>query len=934
MQFGRRAGWPLIALAAFTLVALLRAAGVLDSFERHVADERARFLKHEVASDVVIIGIDARSLAELRQWPWPRRHHAALIERLAQAEPRRLFLDIDFSSPSSAADDALLEDALARWPHTPIVLPAFFQPASGADSQIVLTEPLERLAGHAALASVNLRPGSDGLVRTIHGAWRLGDRILPSVIAPEGAGAANTTRELPIDFSISPASFTFFSYSDVLAGRVAPAEFNGKSVFVGATAVELGDMVPVPVYRSMPGVALLALASQTVASGLPWSPPGWLYLLSIAILTAACAALFDRFSWRMNLAVLAGLVLAICAVSLYAYAVRQVVLDVMPAALAALLAFGMVTLKSLDVQTLRALFFAVRLRRRNALLRSIVESAAEGILGIDRRGAIQTVNPAAARLFGYDAAALIGTPITRLFPSLPALDAESLEALSGSVSEHDALSSAGASFPAEVSVSRVRLKDEILYTAIVRDISERKEQQRGLEYRATHDPLTSLPNRAELAAHLERALGSVAPGEAVALLMLDLCRFKEVNDTLGHDVGDRVLCEVAFRFQAVLAKCGLVARIGGDEFTVVLEGPCDPAQTASVCARLHECLRKPIEVRGVAIDVGLSIGIALYPQHAADAETLLRHADVAMYVAKRRGTAFEHYEAAYDQHSIRKLTMVSELRTALAGEHLNLYFQPQVNLHTGRAASVEALLRWRHPRLGAVSPAEFIAAAEPTDLIEPLTEWTLREALAQTARWGRMGLTLRAAVNLSARMLQNPDFPARLRTLLQESGVDPRSLELEITESAMLHDPARALDVIRRIHELEVQISIDDFGTGYSSLGYLRDLPVHALKLDKSFVISMHERADDRAIVESTAQMARALRLQVVAEGVETEWHARFLAGAGYDLAQGYWYSAALSAADCTRWITDFNSGTAAARDSDDGDDNTRARRAHLKIAR
>ena len=264
---------------------------------------------------------------------------------------------------------------------------------------------------------------------------------------------------------------------------------------------------------------------------------------------------------------------------------------------------------------------------------------------------------------------------------------------------------------------------------------------------------------------------------------------------------------------------------------------------------------------------------------------------------------------------------------------MNLHYQPQISLRTGRVSGVEALLRWRHPRLGAVSPAEFIAAAEPTDLIEPLTEWTLREALAQAARWKRAGLALRMAVNLSARIVQNPDFPARLRTLLETGNVEPRSLELEITESAMLQDPARALEVIRQIHKLGVQIAIDDFGTGYSSLGYLRDLPVHALKLDKSFVLHMHERADDRAIVESTAQMARALRLQVVAEGVESEWHAQFLTEAGYDLGQGYWYSAALNAGDCERWITSFNAQAGAAIRESDLDD-TATRRKHLKIAR
>ena len=605
----------------------------------------------------------------------------------------------------------------------------------------------------------------------------------------------------------------------------------------------------------------------------------------------------------------------------------------MPGALTAVAAFAMMTLRSLDAQTLRALLLGVRLRRRNALLRSIVESAEEGILGIDQQGTIHTANPAAARLFGYDAAALPGTSITGLIPALPR-DAAALEALAGSVSEYEAHTSAGVTFPAEVSLSRVRLRDELLYTAIVRDITARKEQQRGLEYRATHDPLTSLPNRAALASHLEQALAASTPDQSVALLMLDLCRFKEVNDTLGHDLGDRVLCEVAFRFQATLAKCGFLARIGGDEFTVVLaELRRDSATIVQVCQRLHECLRKPIEVRGVAIDVGLSIGVALYPQQAGDAETLLRHADVAMYVSKRRGTQFEQYEAAYDQHSIRKLAMVSELRNAIAREQLNLHYQPQVNLRTGRVSGVEALLRWKHPRLGAISPAEFIAAAEPTDLIEPLTDWTLREALAQAAYWKRAGLALRMAVNLSARIVQNPDFPVRLGTLLEASNVEPSLLELEITESAMLQDPARALEVIRQIHQLGVQIAIDDFGTGYSSLGYLRDLPVHALKLDKSFVLHMHERADDRAIVESTAQMARALRLQVVAEGVETDWHARFLTDAGYDLGQGYWYSAALNAADCARWIVNFNSQSGSAARGSDVED-TAARRAHLKVAR
>jgi len=280
---------------------------------------------------------------------------------------------------------------------------------------------------------------------------------------------------------------------------------------------------------------------------------------------------------------------------------------------------------------------------------------------------------------------------------------------------------------------------------------------------------------------------------------------------------------------------------------------------------------------------------------------------VAMYVAKRRGAAYEFYDAAHDENSVRKLAIGGELRSAISAGQLELHFQPQVNLASGMVDSVEALVRWFHPTQGAISPAEFIVIAESTDLIRPLTEWTLRGALAQVRAWRDRGVHLRVAVNLSARLLQDTGFPARLRQLLGDSGCAAASLELEITESAMMLDPARALRVIQEIDRLGVLISIDDFGTGYSSLGYLRDLPVHALKLDRSFVMGMRSNADDRIIVESTAQMAQAMKLKLVAEGVETEWDAQFLAAAGYDYAQGFRYTGALPADKCLAWMAEFN---------------------------
>jgi EAL domain-containing protein (putative c-di-GMP-specific phosphodiesterase class I) len=278
-----------------------------------------------------------------------------------------------------------------------------------------------------------------------------------------------------------------------------------------------------------------------------------------------------------------------------------------------------------------------------------------------------------------------------------------------------------------------------------------------------------------------------------------------------------------------------------------------------------------------------------------------------MYVAKRRGVSYEFYDAAYDENTVRKLAIGGELRSAISGNQLELHYQPQINLRSGLVESCEALVRWTHPVQGAISPAEFVAIAESTDLIRPLTEWTVSCALSQVRAWRDRGVHLRVAVNLSARLLQDTAFPGRLRELLQASGVAAPSLELEITESAMMLDPARALRVIQEIDRLGVLISIDDFGTGYSSLGYLRDLPVHALKLDKSFVMGMRNNGDDRVIVESTAKMAHALKLELVAEGVESDWDAEFLKAAGYDFAQGFRYSRALPSRDFMAWVVEYN---------------------------
>jgi diguanylate cyclase (GGDEF)-like protein/PAS domain S-box-containing protein len=903
----RQSRW-IIAIAAFALAAGLRVAGLFQPLENATSDARARLDSHAVESGIVIVGIDARSIAALDRWPWPRRHHAGLIRRLDTAAPRTVFLDIDFSSQSNALDDAVFESALAGWRSEPIILPAFVQATGAADPRPMLTRPLPRFQRHSRLAAVNRMSGPDGLQRMWRSSWPAGLEHYRSIVDLDGRLPPES--EVTIDFSISPQSFEYVSYVDVLEGRVPARTFDGKTVFVGATAIELGDMVPVPVYRALPGVVVQALAVESVRAGLLRTPAAWISHLALAAWTLLVAAALGRRSWRRNTAVLAASLALLLALWLYVHSVHRWLAEFVPFAFATAAVFLGFVLQSLDEQTWRAVTYALGLRRRDALLKSIVQSSTDGIVCIDAAGIVRTANPAAATLFACDARELVGTPIARFVTGLDVASGDerhALDLLDGRITEWEARSAVGRAFPLELSVSRVRSHDDRLYTAIARDISARKAQQRRLEHQAMHDALTQLPNRASLIQRLERVLASGRSRRPLALLMLDLCRFKEVNDTLGHPVGDAVLCEIAQRLRHTLADTGVIARIGGDEFIVVVEEPATPAELAGLAQRLTESLARPIDVAGVSIDVGLSIGIARCPGDADDAVSLLKQADVAMYVAKRRGSVCEFYDASLDKNSVRRLSMGGDLRAAIERDALELHYQPKVNLRNGRADGVEALLRWTHPVHGPVSPAEFVSFAESTDLIRPLTEWSLRRALSDRRDWEQAGLDVRVAVNLSARLLQDAAFPGRLRAMLDELTVAPSALELEITESAMMADPARALRIIGEIDALGVAISIDDFGCGYSSLAYLRDLPIHALKLDKSFVTGMRSRPDDRVIVESTAQMAHALRLQVVAEGVEDEWEARFLADAGYDHGQGYHFSPALRAADCAAWIADFN---------------------------
>jgi diguanylate cyclase (GGDEF)-like protein len=419
-----------------------------------------------------------------------------------------------------------------------------------------------------------------------------------------------------------------------------------------------------------------------------------------------------------------------------------------------------------------------------------------------------------------------------------------------------------------------------------------RRQMEEIEHQALHDALTGLPNRARFRDRVEEALQE--HGDGLAVLLIDLDRFKEVNDTLGHESGDLLLKQVGRRLVESLADPDTVARLGGDEFAVLAHEVQSPEEALGLAHRLRRALEAAFSLRGLRIEVEASVGIALVPEHGHEVDTLLRHADVAMYLSKESHSGAELYSPARDDYSPDRLRLVGELRGALTRGEVEVHYEPKVSLVSGRIEGLEALVRWAHPTLGTLSPDRFIPLAEHTGLIRPLTRHVLEEALRQCRAWRAQGLDLDVAVNLSGRDLLDLQLPDEVESILRRWEIDASRLELEITEGTILSDPVRTRAILVRLKQLGVRIAIDDFGSGYSSLGYLRRLPLDVLKIDKSFVLNMLKDEDDAAIVRSTIDLAHNLGLQVVAEGVENEETRAALVRLRCDRAQGYLFSRAI----------------------------------------
>ncbi len=536
-------------------------------------------------------------------------------------------------------------------------------------------------------------------------------------------------------------------------------------------------------------------------------------------------------------------------------------------------------------------------------LNNILDTAVDAVVVSDERGVIETFNLSAERMFGYDADEAIGRNVSLLMSGdhaashddyLIAYRDDMPSKAVGMGREVTARRKDGSLFPVEVSLSVCHLEDRRLFTALIRDVTERRNFEDHLAHSATHDALTGLPNRRLLQERLQQALERAQANDTlVAVWFVDLDGFKTVNDVMGHAAGDELLVEAGRRMVASVKPGDTVARFGGDEFALVLRDLASSADVVTAVDGFLEKISEPFMLRGREVTLTANVGIAVYPHHSSAASELVVHAGAAMIVAKATGrNLYRFFDPSMHHEAAERLMLEAELRRGIERGELMLHYQPQVELKGGRIVGLEALVRWNHPTMGMVSPGRFIPVAEETGLIVPLGEWVMRQACTDLRRLEQsIDREVSVALNISPRQFSDADVLATLNRIIQETGINPQNLDVEITESTLMNDPERVIAYLERMKTLGIRLSIDDFGTGYSSLNYLKRFPVDTLKIDRSFVIDIANNSKDEAIAVTIVTLAHSMGMTVLAEGVEYAEQGDLLAQHGCDIIQGFLYS-------------------------------------------
>ncbi|MCA1968188.1 MAG: EAL domain-containing protein [Rhizobium sp.] len=908
----------LVLASLFCIVASLAGLGGFARLDAGLTARRMALAPRAPTGDVVFVAIDKQSLDAIGVWPWDRSVHARLIDVLTRAEARDIFLDVDFSSRSSEAGDEALARALEQ-AGGGVILPTFTQYRTTGDRSGAtdVTAPHPMFSKHAWTASASVRADADGVVRSFaYGEEQDGEFVMSVPAALAGMADANSP-PFVIDFSIDPARLVSHSAIDVASGRVDPAAFKDKIVVVGAAAIELKDNFLVPVHGLISGPTLQIIATETLLQDRMLTPlRAWPVLLLCAVL--GFVTLSPRRSLRLQSLLIGSTVIALETTGFWLQSTHALVLPT--AASQALLGLIVVTriLEELDLRTWLLRLASVEADNSRSLLGQVISDSADAILVIDEDGILIAHSTRIADVLPELASLEDGDAVMAILPEawrrdIDAAMADVRRQCVGPAKLRELSLGEGAgtrTIEYTITASQRALADgksrrgeDHAFVACVtaRDITERRRQEERIGFLSRHDVLTGALRSSAFVNEINARLTETPPpGSGHAVYAVNLHRFKTINSTLGRSKGDALLKAVVRRLGSLDDRLSPIARLGGDTFSAFTLTPVSAEEARSLADAIVAALSTPFAVAEAKAQLGVHIGMVF----STDAKSrggaaLVAEAELALDDARRtNGNGLVEFDPEGGARHAQTRRIEAELWHALDRNEVRLFYQPQVRLSDGKLIGCEALLRWRHPELGFVSPQVFVEIAEANGFIEQLGAWAMLQAC-------RDALTFRpdlaVAVNVSPLQLQRGDIVATVRQALQQTGLRPDRLQIEITESTFLNPSDEMLEKLSALKALGVSIALDDFGTGYSSFGYLARFPLDKIKVDQMFVRTLIDNTASQAIVQSVKTLCRGLGIAMICEGIETEAEAAFLRRIGCEQGQGYLFGRPQPAEDLIR---------------------------------